>query len=183
MKWRTDCCDQLFLGFKTPQLWVARQFASSTPPPISRNCWLINGSDLQSNGGGSKWTLRGGKLPKDFCTLDSGCMAIIFWTVVKSQLLHKVFGVTVCHSPLSHITCCILLFASEKLHTWTITNIYSPSVTCPHNVLFIQFTSGRKTFRYEALHVGCHLLTFPSGKAQDRNTRPKLTYPWFSGLA
>ena len=52
-----DCCDQLFPGFKTPQLWVAQQCRSSTPPPISRNCRHIDGLDLHSNGGGQKCTL------------------------------------------------------------------------------------------------------------------------------
>ena len=37
MKWWTDCCDQLFPGFKTPRLWVVQQCTSSTPPPISRS--------------------------------------------------------------------------------------------------------------------------------------------------
>ena len=46
MKWWTDCC----------------QCTSSTPPPISRNCQCIDGSDLHSKGGGKKWTLRGVKL-------------------------------------------------------------------------------------------------------------------------
>ena len=49
MKWWTDCCDQLFPGFKTPQLWVARQCRSST-------------LDLDSNGGRNKCTLQDGKL-------------------------------------------------------------------------------------------------------------------------
>ena len=35
MKWWTDCCDQLFSAFKSPQLWVAQQCRSSTPPPTS----------------------------------------------------------------------------------------------------------------------------------------------------
>ena len=44
MKWWTDCCDQLFPGFKTPWLWVAQHCKSSTPPSISRNCRHIEAS-------------------------------------------------------------------------------------------------------------------------------------------
>ena len=36
MKWWTDCCDQLFPGFKTSRLLVAQQCRPSTPPPTSR---------------------------------------------------------------------------------------------------------------------------------------------------
>ena len=54
-----DLHDQLFPGFKTPRLWVAQQCRSSTPPPISRNCRHIDGSDLHRNGGGNKCTLQG----------------------------------------------------------------------------------------------------------------------------
>ena len=48
MKWWTSYCDQL----------------SSTPLPISRNCWHIDGLDLRSTGGGKKWSLRGDKKSK-----------------------------------------------------------------------------------------------------------------------
>ena len=37
---RTDCCDQLFPGFKTLSLWVAQQCTSSKPLPISCSCRL-----------------------------------------------------------------------------------------------------------------------------------------------
>ena len=52
MKWWTDCCDQLFLGFKTPQLWVARHCSSSTPLPTSRRGRHIDGLDLDSRRAG-----------------------------------------------------------------------------------------------------------------------------------
>ena len=61
MKWWTDCCDQLFPGFKTLRLWVAQQCRSSTPPPTSRRGRHISASFLDSRRGRNKWTLRGGK--------------------------------------------------------------------------------------------------------------------------
>ena len=57
IKWWNDCCDQQFPGFETPWLWVTQQRTSSTPPPISRNSWRTDVSDLDSNGGGKKCTL------------------------------------------------------------------------------------------------------------------------------
>ena len=61
MKWWTDCCDQLFPGFKTPWLWVAQQCRSSTPPPTSRRGRQVAASFLDSRRGGNKCSLRGGK--------------------------------------------------------------------------------------------------------------------------
>ena len=60
MKWWTDCCDQLFPGFKTSRLWVAQQCRSSTLPATSNRGQHIEVSDLQSRWGGNKWTLWGG---------------------------------------------------------------------------------------------------------------------------
>ena len=57
-EWWTDCCDQLFLGFKTPRLWVAQQCRSSTPPPTSRRGRHITASFLDGRRGGNKRTLR-----------------------------------------------------------------------------------------------------------------------------
>ena len=51
-----------FPGFKTPWLWVAQQCTSSTHPHISGNCQHIYSSDLHSNRGGKRCTIRGGKL-------------------------------------------------------------------------------------------------------------------------
>ena len=61
MKCWTDCCDQLFPGFKTLRLWVAQQCRSSTPPPTSHRGRHVAASDLDSRRGGNKCTLRGGK--------------------------------------------------------------------------------------------------------------------------
>ena len=44
MKWWTDCCDQPFLGFKTPRLWVQQQCRSLTPLPTSRRSPHISAS-------------------------------------------------------------------------------------------------------------------------------------------
>ena len=62
MKWWTVCCDQLFLGFKPPRLWVAQQCWSWTPLPTSRRGRHIAASFLDSRQGGNMCTLRGGKL-------------------------------------------------------------------------------------------------------------------------
>ena len=59
LKWWTGCCDQLFRDFITPQLWVAQQCTSSTPPPISRSGRHIDVLDLDGSRGGNKRTLRG----------------------------------------------------------------------------------------------------------------------------
>ena len=61
MKWWTDCCDQLFHGFKTPWLWVTQQCRSLIPPPTSRRGWHIAASFLDGRRGGNKCTPRGGK--------------------------------------------------------------------------------------------------------------------------
>ena len=62
MKWWTDCCDQLFPGFKTPRLWIAQQCRSLTPPPTSRRGRHIYASFLDRRQGRNKCSLRGGKL-------------------------------------------------------------------------------------------------------------------------
>ena len=61
MKWWTDCCDQLFPGFKTPRLWVAQQCRLLTPPPTSLRGRHISASFSNSRRDGNKCTLRGGK--------------------------------------------------------------------------------------------------------------------------
>ena len=60
-KWWTDCCDQLFPGFKSPRLWVAQHCRSSTPPPTSRRGRHIDALFLDSRWGGNKCSLRGRK--------------------------------------------------------------------------------------------------------------------------